>query len=109
LFYDSVFFIDGNLHVSNLHFETWYYWCVNEKCLCYFCVFLLRFCLVILKSFSIILSYIILSLGARGGAVGWSTVLQVGRSQVRFPMVLLEFCIDIILPAALWPWGWLRL
>jgi hypothetical protein len=29
--------------------------------------------------------------------------LHVGRSLVRFPMVLLEFCIDIILSAALWP------
>ena len=45
--------------------------------------------------------------GARGSAVGWSTALQAGMSQVRFPMVSLEFLIDIILPAALWPWGWL--
>ena len=48
-------------------------------------------------------------LGARGGAVGWGTALQVGRSWVRFPMVSLEFFIDIILLAALWPWGWLSL
>jgi len=31
------------------------------------------------------------------------------RSQVRFPMVSLAFFIDIVLPAALWPWGWLSL
>jgi len=41
-------------------------------------------------------------LGARGGAVGWGTALQVGRSRVLFPMASLEFFIDIILPAALW-------
>jgi hypothetical protein len=31
--------------------------------------------------------------------------LETGRSRVRFPMVSLEFFIDIILPVALWPWG----
>ena len=35
----------------------------------------------------------------------WSTALQTGRSRFRFPMVSLEFFIDIILPAALWPLG----
>jgi len=45
--------------------------------------------------------------GARGSTVGWGTALQVGRSRVRFPMVSLKLFIYIILPAALWPWGWL--
>jgi hypothetical protein len=44
-------------------------------------------------------------IGVRGGTV----VLHAGRSRVRFPMVSLEFFIDIILPTALWPWGWLSL
>jgi len=35
----------------------------------------------------------------------WGTALQVGRSRVRFPMVSLQFFIDRILPAALWPEG----
>ena len=44
-----------------------------------------------------------------GVAAGWGTAQQIGRSRVRFPMVSLEFFIDTILPAALWPWGWLSL
>jgi len=45
----------------------------------------------------------------RGGAVGWGTALHAGRSRVQFQMVSLEFFIDIILPVALWPWGWISL
>jgi len=37
------------------------------------------------------------------------TALQAGRSRFRFPLVSLEFFIDIILQAALWLWGWLSL
>jgi hypothetical protein len=39
----------------------------------------------------------------------WGTVLQVGSSGFRFPMLSLEFFIDIIVPAALWPLGCLSL
>jgi len=53
--------------------------------------------------------YIYIYIGARGGAVGWGTALQAGRSRVRFPTVSFEFFIYIILPAALWPWDWFSL
>jgi hypothetical protein len=43
--------------------------------------------------------------GARGGAVGWGTAPQEERSRLRFPMMWLEFFINIILPAVLWSWG----
>ena len=43
---------------------------------------------------------------AAGGAVGWGTALEAGRSCVRFSMVSLEFFINILLA---WPWGWLSL
>jgi hypothetical protein len=43
-------------------------------------------------------------LGSHGSVVGWDTMPQARRSQVQFPMRLLDFSIDPILPAALWPW-----
>jgi hypothetical protein len=45
------------------------------------------------------------SISVRGGAVGRGTALQTGRLQDQYQMVSLEFFIDIILPAALWPWS----
>jgi hypothetical protein len=37
----------------------------------------------------------------RGSVVGWGTMLQAGRSRVRYPMMSLDVSIDPILPAAL--------
>jgi hypothetical protein len=34
---------------------------------------------------------------------------QAGRSRVPLPVILLDFPIDLILPASLWPWGGLSL
>jgi hypothetical protein len=35
--------------------------------------------------------------------VCWGTVLQAGRSRIRFALSL-DFSIDLILPTTLWPW-----
>ena len=49
--------------------------------------------------------YIYIYILCTESAVGRGTALQIGRSRVRFPIMSLEFFIDIIHPAALWPWG----
>ena len=38
-----------------------------------------------------ILQWLLIVMGARGGAVGWGTALQAGRSRVPFPMVSFDF------------------
>ena len=43
------------------------------------------------KYLIIIIIIIIIIIGLRCGAVGWGTALQVGKSQVRFPMGHLNF------------------
>jgi hypothetical protein len=49
-----------------------------------------------------------LNCGARDIVVGWGTMLEAGRSRVRFLMGSLDF-FSLPNPAALWPWGWLSL
>ena len=70
---------------------------ILSLCLIYF----LNLCLLSLNLIHTVCNIPIAIINKRGGAVGWGTALQAGRSCVRFPMVSLEFFIDVILPAAL--------
>jgi hypothetical protein len=49
------------------------------------------------------------SQGARSSVIVWGTMLQAGRSWVRFPLRSLNFSIYLILPAVIWSWGRLSL
>jgi hypothetical protein len=46
------------------------------------------------------------NMGAHSSVVAWGTMLQAATSQIfLFLMRSLEFSIDVIFPATLWPWG----
>jgi hypothetical protein len=70
--------------------------------------FSIQFALIIAPS-DVIFFNSFVKLGSRCSVIGWGSMLQVGRSRVQFPMSSLDFSIYLILPAVLWPWGWLRL
>ena len=61
--------------------------------------------IIIIITIIIIIFRIIIIIIICGFGIRFHSALQAGRSLVRFRLVSLEFFSDIILPAALWPWG----
>jgi hypothetical protein len=54
--------------------------------------------------YNMVTAYLSVCWGACGSIVGWGTILQGGRLQVRFPMRSLDFFNWPNPSSALWPW-----
>ena len=68
-----------------------------------FVIFIWRSRILILKEGRAIVQGVVVFLSLFSDGTG--TVLKAGRWQVRFPMESFRFVIDLVIPAALWPWG----
>ena len=72
-----------------------YYVCIMFILCLYYVYIMFILCLYYVNIMFILCLYYVLAYEewghAAGGAVGWGTVLQAGRSRVRFPMVSLDF------------------
>jgi len=58
--------------------------------------------IIIFKTFLILLLYTVYK--ARDDSVGWGSALQAGRKQIRFPLVSLEFFVDVNFWPHYGPW-----
>jgi len=65
--------------------------------------------IVIIRYVILFIHYTTYFYGTHSGSFGRGTKLQARKLWVWFPMVSLEFFVDLNIPAVLWPWGWLSL